>query len=85
LEIDSNRLTQGVILGELVRGTALSPGLHHCVVGLERAVEVCLAIKLIEGWGPTTQHCPFHCTCGTGTIQSLVDPRNMSCGGKPLL
>lgn len=85
LQVDSSCLSQGVICEELVGGTAPSLCLYHCVVGLERAVEVCLAIGQIEGLWPTAQHCPFHGTCGTGTIQTLVDPRDVSRGREPLL
>lgn len=85
LQVDSSCLSQVVICEELVGGTAPSLCLYHCVVGLERAVDVCLAIGQIEGLRPTAQHCPLHGTCGTGTIQTLVDPRDVSHGREPLL
>lgn len=85
LHVDSNCLTQGVVCGDLVRGMALSFCLYHCVVGLERAVEVCPAMGQMEVSWPTTQHCVFHGTRGTGIIQTMVDPKDMSPSGEPLL
>lgn len=71
--------------GQPVRTVTLSFYLCHFVVQLENTEEVCLATGQVEGLWHSAQRCFFHGMCGRGTMQTLVDPRDVIHGKEPLL